>query len=499
MASASTGAMRISTAPDAFFLGEEVGDLVIFAASNTQRVLIGNQSASNAMLQLTSNSANVGGSVNAPDMSANIMQTTDIYLTTYDPRNSNTLSVIAPRYEADTFTTALAVYASNTAAFACNAAITSGAGAFGSNVAVGASNVAAFGSNAGAFASNAAASVSNWGQLNGGSNLALAFPATLQGTTTVKGDVVPDADSVYDLGTDARRFRSLYVSGNTIYVGSTAMKTDAGTGVLSFSNMSPTNSNPIRLVIDEVQVGSAAEGGTSVILRPDSNTGGLKFVPATVIAGDVVESTGDTTSFDSNLPLQAAFASNAAAGALSRSAGGTVSGAVALSNGLGVSGDALVSGMVGVGTATPGAPLHVTGSNATGVSILAQFDVVASSDIRLKADLQPIDGALDRISDITGYTFTRARDAAAAADTPATLTAPPAPSPPRFAGLVAQEVQRVLPEVVHTSPSGMLSVAYGNMAALLVQGIKELRATVQALSQRVATLEVAVGAPESTI
>ncbi len=313
MASDMKGAMRIAGCNASFFSDAAAGDLVIQTNTADQRILLGNQMGSNAMLNLTSNAANVAGQVNAPGISANIMQTTDIYLTTYDPRVSNTLSVIAPRVEADTFTTALAAYASNTAVYACNAAVTSGAGAFASNLAVTTSNAAFPAATTATFACNAATATSNWARLMGGSNLRLAHPATLTGETTVQGGVVPDADSVYDLGSSDKRFRSLYVSGNTIYVGGTSLSTDSATGTLSFSNTA--SSNPVRLIIDEVQVGGGAEGCNSVILRPDATTGGIAFVPATVVNGGLVEQPGAAAAFDSNLPVQCAFACNVAVGA----------------------------------------------------------------------------------------------------------------------------------------------------------------------------------------
>ena len=46
----------------------------------------------------------------------------------------------------------------------------------------------------------------------------------------------------------------------------------------------------------------------------------------------------------------------------------------------------------------------------------------------------------------------------------------------RRAGVVAQEVEEVLPEVVGESEDGMKHVAYGNMVALLIESQKEMMA-----------------------
>lgn len=90
-------------------------------------------------------------------------------------------------------------------------------------------------------------------------------------------------------------------------------------------------------------------------------------------------------------------------------------------------------------------------------------DVTAFSDIRKKTDISIITNALDKVQAIRGVNFTRLEDNV------------------RGTGVIAQEVQDVLPEVVHTDADGMLSVAYGNMVGLLIEAIKELKQEVDSL------------------
>lgn len=100
-------------------------------------------------------------------------------------------------------------------------------------------------------------------------------------------------------------------------------------------------------------------------------------------------------------------------------------------------------------------------------NLIATGNVSAGSDARIKKDLSPILDALQKLNQLTGYTFTRI-------DTGARQT-----------GVVAQEVQKVLPEaVIENEQTGMLSVAYGNMAGLLIEAIKELNAKVESLQER---------------
>jgi hypothetical protein len=89
-------------------------------------------------------------------------------------------------------------------------------------------------------------------------------------------------------------------------------------------------------------------------------------------------------------------------------------------------------------------------------NILATGNITAYSDIRLKTDLKLIDSPLEKIRKLAGYTYTR-KD-----------------SGERQTGLVAQDVQKVLPEAVSEDKEGNLSIAYGNLVGLLVEAIKEL-------------------------
>lgn len=99
-------------------------------------------------------------------------------------------------------------------------------------------------------------------------------------------------------------------------------------------------------------------------------------------------------------------------------------------------------------------------------NLTATGNVTGYSDIRLKTDLTAIAEPLDKVMHLTGYTYTR-KD-----------------SGRRDTGLVAQDVQKVLPEAVHEGE--FLSLAYGNLVGLLVEAIKELNGKVERLSAKVA-------------
>ena len=96
----------------------------------------------------------------------------------------------------------------------------------------------------------------------------------------------------------------------------------------------------------------------------------------------------------------------------------------------------------------------------------ATGDVVAYSDMALKSEVTAIDEALDKLMAITGYTYnTKGSDR-------------------RHSGVMAQDVEEVLPEVVHTSEDGTKGVAYGNMMGLVIEAIRELKTQVDELKGR---------------
>ena len=102
----------------------------------------------------------------------------------------------------------------------------------------------------------------------------------------------------------------------------------------------------------------------------------------------------------------------------------------------------------------------------TSAGITSVGDVTAYSDARLKTDVANIDGALDKVSQLNGVTFTRTTDNK------------------RSTGVIAQEVLAVLPEAVNEDEEGFYSVKYGNIVGLLVEAIKEQNARIQELENK---------------
>ncbi len=117
----------------------------------------------------------------------------------------------------------------------------------------------------------------------------------------------------------------------------------------------------------------------------------------------------------------------------------------------------------------PGAGFQVDGGAVIATGDITAFGSI--SDIRLKENIEPITNALDKVSQIGGYTFAYKKNPDV-----------------RMTGVIAQEVEKVLPEVIYTTAdidSGKenLAVRYENMIGLLVEAIKELKTEVDTLKK----------------
>jgi hypothetical protein len=104
-------------------------------------------------------------------------------------------------------------------------------------------------------------------------------------------------------------------------------------------------------------------------------------------------------------------------------------------------------------------------------TIWAQNDIVAYSDARVKDNIEVVENAVEKIQAIRGVTFTR-------------TDANDKDRNKRHAGVIAQEVLKVLPEVVSGTEEDMYSVAYGNMAALFIEAIKEQQKQIEELQNK---------------
>jgi len=128
-------------------------------------------------------------------------------------------------------------------------------------------------------------------------------------------------------------------------------------------------------------------------------------------------------------------------------------------------------GNVGIGPQNA-ANLHTLAQNSATAPIADAWTVYSSK--RWKRNIQPLQGALDKVQQLRGVSFEWIADGK------------------KDIGLIAEEVGQVLPEMVVYEDNGQdaKSVDYGRMVAVLIEAVKEqqkeiafLKEQVQALSQ----------------
>lgn len=136
---------------------------------------------------------------------------------------------------------------------------------------------------------------------------------------------------------------------------------------------------------------------------------------------------------------------------------------------LAVYGNGYVEDSLGIANASPAYPLDVTG-DIHNVGNMYSDGYFHNSDLRLKENIVVLDG-LDIISRLTGVSFNWKKDG-----TPS-------------AGVIAQEVEVVLPEAVHTDAEGIKSVNYDALIAPLIEAVKAQQVEIEALKNEVETLK----------
>jgi hypothetical protein len=114
-------------------------------------------------------------------------------------------------------------------------------------------------------------------------------------------------------------------------------------------------------------------------------------------------------------------------------------------------------------------------ASVTAGRIDAAGDIVAysTSDIRLKENIQPIQNALSKVETISGNEYNWKKEFEYIHGFKG-----------NDVGVIAQEIQKVLPEAINERENGYLGVNYEKIIPLLIQSIKELSAKVKELENK---------------
>ena len=100
-------------------------------------------------------------------------------------------------------------------------------------------------------------------------------------------------------------------------------------------------------------------------------------------------------------------------------------------------------------------------------------DITAYSDVRVKENINTITNALSKVTALRGVSYNRIDDS----------------NKITKIGVIAQEVQEVVSELVQEQNDGMLSVSYGNMSGLFIEAFKEMDDKINAQANEIAELK----------
>ncbi len=142
----------------------------------------------------------------------------------------------------------------------------------------------------------------------------------------------------------------------------------------------------------------------------------------------------------------------------------------------------LRNGNMGIMNSNPTEALEVNGNGKFAGMVSASCGVLTCSDVRFKKNLKNLENSLSKVGQLNGVSYEWRIDE----------------FPERKfidknqVGLIAQEVEKIFPELVHTDKEGYKSVDYAHLTPVLVEAIKELSNQVKTLQDQNKKLEASI-------
>jgi hypothetical protein len=275
--------------------------------------------------------------------------------------------------------------------------------------------------------------------------------ASFDGSGNVTGTATIQANSVA-LGTDTTGNYVESVANGSYLTGGGA----ASEGAVLTLGVDATNLNTASKVVARDASGNFVAGTITAALTGNASTattlqtartiGGVSFNGAANINLPGVNTTGNQNT------------SGSSASCTGNAATATVLQTARTINGVSFNGSANIT--VADSTKAP-----IASPTFTGTVTAPTFNT--TSDIRLKDNIRTFESAMDVVSQLRGVRFAWKETGV------------------ETVGLIAQEVEKVLPELIGTNAdTGLKSVSYANMVAVLIEAVKELKAEIEELKKR---------------
>ena len=223
------------------------------------------------------------------------------------------------------------------------------------------------------------------------------------------------------------------------------------------------------------QFASTTSSQLATLISDETGTGGLVFATSPTLVTPVLGTpTSATLTNATGLPL-----TTGVTGTLPTANGGTNNGSGYASGGAASASTATVVDdtstnatyypMLGQASSGNTAPkvssTKLTFNPSTG--LLTSTDYNSSSDERLKTNIKPVENALDKVIALRGVSFNWKEGGAKAI------------------GLIAQEVEEVIPEIVSQDENGYLGIRYNNLIGVLIEAIKDQQEQIDNLKNKI--------------
>jgi len=305
--------------------------------------------------------------------------------------------------------------------------------------------------------------VSAGATFNGNTDIGNSTSDTLTITSRVDSRIDPSVDATHDLGAGANRWRNIVASG---VVTATSFEGDGSNLTNTGATLSAASGSQ-RVVLTSLTSGTMVSAATSSALAFNAGTGTLS---ATVFSG--------SGSLLTSIPNSATTATNTntANAIVRRDASGNFTAGTITAD---LSGNATSADTVDTTATTTDATHYVTfvdtSTSSSGETIRMSSNLTYnpssqiftnSSDERLKTNIVGITGAVEKVQQLRGVEFDWIS------------------SGQHSIGVIAQDVEKVAPELVETRDDGMMGVDYGKLTALLIEAVKDQQKQIEDLKSR---------------
>ncbi len=286
---------------------------------------------------------------------------------------------------------------------------------------------------------------------------------------------------VYDTGSRQFYYTGSYGAGSTDTAG---IFTTTGSFQNTTNNVGVTGSFSVKGGIyasDKIRIGGVFDdlSGQTETMRVIDNTSGMmsvQFRNSHVIGGSTAGITGLNLhlAVDSNNGAFTVYTPDSSDSATQHRVdlGSTATGAFLTFSTVGTERMRInADGKVGIGKTAGTYLLEVAGTMA------AEADVIAymSSDKRLKDNIKPIENPIEKIKQIGGYTFDWNNNQSTYKGSDV--------------GVIAQEIEKVLPSLVNDRNDGYKGVKYDKIVSLLIEGIKDQQKQIDDLKTQIDNLK----------